>query len=485
VSYRLHQFRNVMGLALVLSVCGGQAWSAEPDEANLRLRGWKTERLELKSGRVLEGFVAGRTEDEIEFVEIVRRPAEPMFLVVRPLAINSVQAYERLSPAERKRLAERIARFRNRALIEAGREEDVDVEQAMRRGKELSVYRGPWFELHATLRPPVARKCVVRLEQMFRAFRQVLPPRDDSSLSERKRPLQVFLYGTMSGYRTELLRRDITASSAAVYVIDEHAILAGTELGRFIERLGEVEQEHDMLRAKWDVRKSDLSRRLAVLRRQLDDAEVPAAQASAELKAARRAFHDQYRAVTLRLDAAQRANERKLTEVMQRMLRRLYHEAFHAYLASHVFSGEDRRVPLWLNEGLAQVFERGQLDGDALRIDAPRPDYAKQLAARLYGDNALALRQLLTAPRRAFLMRHRRQDARAQELYLFAWGLTYYLLFDENGAGTSIDDLVIKDDAQAAASDPDAVKRFEQAVGTPLKKFEKRWQAAMTKLGRE
>src|SRR5207249_622937 len=41
----------------------------------------------------------------------------------------------------------------------------------------------------------------------------------------------------------------------------------------------------------------------------------------------------------------------------RRMFRRLFHEAFHAYLNTFVYPPEEGEMPRWFNEGLAQVFE--------------------------------------------------------------------------------------------------------------------------------
>jgi len=57
--------------------------------------------------------------------------------------------------------------------------------------------------------------------------------------------------------------------------------------------------------------------------------------------------------------------------IPQRAFALLNHEAFHAYLANFVVSGESRRVPRWLNEGLAQVCESGVWEGETFRIDSP------------------------------------------------------------------------------------------------------------------
>jgi hypothetical protein len=168
----------------------------------------------------------------------------------------------------------------------------------------------------------------------------------------------------------------------------------------------------------------------------------------------------------------QRTNEQKFAAVTGQMFARLNHEAFHAYLDTFVYPHDQHHVPRWLNEGLAQVFETGQLDGDSLRIDAPDRDRLARLKADLAAQ-PLPLAQLLTAEEREFLGPHgNRSSARH---YLYAWGLAYYLAFDERLLGTSrLDDYVAAD-----AAELEPLARFEKLVGQPSGTFERQWRAAM------
>ena len=154
------------------------------------------------------------------------------------------------------------------------------------------------------------------------------------------------------------------------------------------------------------------------------------------------------------------------------MFARLNHEAFHAYLDMFVYPHDQHHVPRWLNEGLAQVFETGQLDGDSLRIDAPDRDRLARLQQDL-ATQPLPLAQLLTAQEREFLGPH--GDGSSQRHYLYAWGLAYHLAFQENLLGTARLDQYVTPAAQKLSP----VARFEGLVNQPLPSFEQRWREAI------
>ncbi len=162
------------------------------------------------------------------------------------------------------------------------------------------------------------------------------------------------------------------------------------------------------------------------------------------------------------------------------MFNRLNHESFHAYLENLVYPHALYDVPRWLNEGLAQTFEGGQLEADMLRVDAPDPKRLAQLQSDLGGERPLALEELLTADAKEFLSAHRGNTADASRLYLYCWGLAYYLTFEQPLLGTR----QLERYVDLAAADKPEVERFEQLVGMPLKEFEPRWRAAMLGKGK-
>ncbi|NIP84408.1 MAG: hypothetical protein GTO03_02155, partial [Planctomycetales bacterium] len=136
-------------------------------------------------------------------------------------------------------------------------------------------------------------------------------------------------------------------------------------------------------------------------------------------------------------------------------------------------------VPRWLNEGLAQVFESGLWEAGVLRLDAPDPALLAALQADLQGAQPLPLGELLAAPVAQFLVRHGQQAGRSHRLYLYSWGLAYYLIFE----GRLLDSAALEHYLGAGQGQGDPQARFEALVKMPLGKFQAQWRAAMVGLG--
>ena len=428
---------------------------------------WRLETLVLKSGAKYHGLIQSQSETEYDFAEIVQPPGKAMYAVVRGIPSEAVTRVERLDDAERKELASRFSRFRYKAAIEAGRIEQVELREEMRDGAPHQVYDGPWFMLASTSDAERTRQCVVRVEQIFRAYRTLLPPR----IAEPQ-PLFVSLYGSLDDFRGRLRTLDLSLDNAAFYSPRERTILAGSDLNLFAERLAQMRKEHEDVKETYARLDVEHVRVLSALNAELKAGGFSDDEVASEIRQRKAAWKAEMEQALAANAARQRTNEQKFADVTRQMFARLYHEAFHAYLDTFVYPHDTHHVPRWLNEGLAQVFETGQLDGDSLRIDAPDRERLTRLREDLAAQ-PLPLAQLLTAQEREFLGPH--SDTSAQRHYLYAWGLAYFLAFDENLLATPRLDEYVAQDAKRL----DPIARFERLVNQPLPKFEARWREAM------
>lgn len=427
---------------------------------------WQLETLSLKGGMQFRGLVQGQTAAEIDFAEIVQPAGKPMYAVVRGVPRGDVERIERLDEAGHDILAARFQRFRHRAVIEAGRLEQVELQPGGEAGDKLQ-YEGPWFTLASTTDAESGQRCVVRIEQIFRAYRTLLPPRID-----HPRPLKVVLYGSLDDYRARLRRLELPLENAAFYSARERTILAGSDLNLFAERLGQVRREHEAAKRTYARLDGEFANSMAALGGDLKAAGFSDDEVAAEIRQRRTTWKSQMETALTANSQQQRANEQRFADVTRQMFSRLYHEAFHAYLDTFIYPQDKHHVPRWLNEGLAQVFETGQLDGDSLRIDAPDRERLARLRADL-SSQPLPLAQVLHAQEREFLGPH--GNTSSQRHYLYAWGLAYYLAFDEGLLGTSrLDEYVA-----SSAQELDPILRFERLVGQPVADFDRQWRAAM------
>ena len=451
-----------------LSTAQGQDRGDRPVAGIVAAADWPLDAVTVSGGKRYEGLIQFERPGEMEFVEVVRPPGRPMYLVVRPIDPRQVVDRRRIDKQQRAELRLRVARFRNRSRIEAGRVEDVLLQEERLDGRTFRLYRGNWFSLRSTADEETTRRSIVRIEQIFRAYRQLIPPK-----TQPRDELHVLLLGSTDQYRTFLRRRGWQFQNPAVYLADENRIVAGSELTRFAERLNAVRRENGRLLERYEQLKADMPERLIALANQLADGGLSREEIGQEVAAQRLVWTRQYNDMLRRVDEVNRRNDTKFSELAGPMFTRLYHEAFHAYLENYVYPQQQFDVPRWLNEGLAQVFQNGQLDDeDTLRIDAPERRLLGRLKDDLRSQSPMPLSALFSSPADAFVSDH--QDTSSRH-YLYAWGVAYYLAFYQNLLGTDALDRYVAEDADPAT-------RFERLVQEPTADFERRWRATVLEM---
>ncbi len=431
---------------------------------------WQFESLKLKDGTVYSGLIQAERETEIEFAEIIRSPGKPMFAVVRPVAPQSVGEIVRLEGDARDRLLDRFRQLRNRARIEAGRMEDVTLEEDVRDGVRHWTAEREWFHLDSTATAKMTRRCVVRVEQIFRAYRQLLPPRN-----KQTKNLRLLLFGSLDEYRRFMREAGFQIASPAFYSSSHNEIVAGSDLNSYARRLAQVQARNQEVRRQYRMLDAGFTDRLAGVLDEMKKRGYSEAEIEQEAKLRKAVWQRQYDAAMKEIDLAERQNEAKFAEVTEQMFTRLYHEAFHAHVENYVYPHRNGAMPRWLNEGLAQIFETGQLDADTLRIDAPDRERLTRLQEDLASGDSLAVVDVLTAEENEFLASH--ESDTAQRHYLYAWGLAYHMAFESRLLTGKAMDLYV-----ANKRNYGPMARFVRLVNTPLQKFDKQWQAAMLRL---
>jgi hypothetical protein len=430
---------------------------------------WPLEELRLRDGRVLKGYIQSQGPAETEFVYVMQPPGRPMFCVIRPLASEQIASVQRLPLDERTRLRERIERFRTRLRIEAGQMDLVALDTERVENVSYRTYRGPWFTLRSTADDEMTRRVAVRLEQIFRGYRLLLPPR-----AEPERPLEVVLFGAMDEYHAYLRGIELPLETAAFYAPKHNRIVAGSDLLQFGNRLDQVRREHERIKAACDNIQSRFPSMLADLADELRKAGLSQGEIERELVARRAAWEKDLKQRTSEIAEANRRNEAQFADLTAQLFARLAHEAFHAYVENYVFPRRGHPLPRWLNEGLAQVFESGRLEGDLLRIDAPQRAMLTQFKADLAGPGRLRLADLLTAPDSTYNLTHEGPRGSPRH-YLYAWALAYHLTFAERKLGTKALDTYVN------TWQDDPLKAFEQLVGRKLDDYERQWRTEMVR----
>jgi hypothetical protein len=324
---------------------------------------------------------------------------------------------------------------------------------------------GAWYTLESRAPPELTRRFAMRLEQMFAAYRQLFPPR-----VKPRETLRIVIHGALQDYQALAAALGAPLENAAFYHPQRNLVAAGSDLARLAGQLAQVQAQHDALRAELERMRSDLPERLEQRKRQLSNASLSETARRKLLVTYRRQIEQELTALERKMGEFDRQNESVFEQQAGRVLALLHHEAFHAYLENYVYPQADHDVPRWLNEGLAQVFEQGQLEAGMLRVDLPDRKALALLAAELHA-NPAPLARILTADHRRFLVVH--QGDRGNQLnYASAWSLAYYLTFVRPTlSGARLDRYVSK-----SAANEDPVARFERLVDQPLVEFEAQWR---------
>lgn len=431
---------------------------------------WPTESVQLRDGRTLRGLIESEDDAWIHLIQVRRPRGRPMHLVIRPVERASVGEVARLQPQQRTELRQRIDRFLNRARIEAARMDAVPLGIVTAEGNHYQHYRGKWFTLDGTVDELTTRRIIVRIEQFFTAYRQVLAPRTES-----RRPLRLVIFGSMDEYHTFLRRLGKRLRNQACFFQEENLVVAGSELTRFAAMLAAVNAQHQRLRDELDQLQKQLPVRLAEIAEEFRQQGVADAEIAKLLRVRRVRFQKEIEQKQSELQRCNRENARKFDEVTRRTFVRLYHEAFHAYLENYVYPHRTHQVPRWLNEGLAMVCEGGLLEADALRVDAPDGDLLKRLKAALAQEDSLTLKRFLSAESRA-----QPPDSDEDRFYVYSWGLAYYLTFEKHLFSSPALEKYVRRPSHGVDVAP--IERFEELVGMPVAEFEKVWREYVREL---
>jgi hypothetical protein len=109
----------------------------------------------------------------------------------------------------------------------------------------------------------------------------------------------------------------------------------------------------------------------------------------------------------------------------------LQHEAFHQFAYETI----SKDLPIWLDEGLAQVFEEGIWTGDRFLLGQVTPARIQDIQADRKARRFVPFATFLNMSRNTFQQRMTDpQQARAQ--YNQAWAMTHFLVFAPNPDGT-------------------------------------------------
>jgi hypothetical protein len=444
--------------ALTAVVCVSlAALAAAADGEKSPSESWKFDVIQLKTGPVLRGLILEETPAGVRFQDVRQRAGSRTSLLgTSTYARVEIARIDRLSDADRAVLKARLEELDPSGRGQQQRLEQLELESIPWDGRTDPGrrYRSEFFTLESDAPEEIVRSTAVRLDQIYAAYARFLPPR-----GEGRQPTTVILFRSGEEYAAWLKARGHNFVNLAYYNPTSNRIVCGDDLVRLGDDLERVRRQHQQLR-------KDLERQEAAL--------LKLYKGSKDM-----ARHIQpIRDVRKRIDLADQKNETTFREATGQLFAVLYHEAFHAYLASWVYPSPGPEVPRWLNEGLAQIFETAIVEAGELRIghaDSIRLGKAKAAARQ---NELVPIEQLLRAEQKQFQAAHAGDRTQTGQYYLTAWAAAFHLTFERRLLGTTALDTYVR--AQATGTEP--VAAFEALVGCPLGQYEqelRRYVAAL------
>jgi hypothetical protein len=421
---------------------------------------WKFDVVHFKHGESWPGLVVKETPAEIIFQHVVRKPGFPTKVFPATLSRDQIDSIDALDEKDREQLAARIKALDRTGKGELLRMQNLELKPVAwakdPKAKALA-YQSVYFRLVSNANEEIVRRTAVQLEQLYFAYTRYLPPR-----TENAEPTTILLAQSRADYQKLIKDAGFNLLNPAFYDAANNQIVCYCEVQQLVEEMDKARRLHqDML--------EDLDKREAALKK-LYKNKVPPEDLEPIKKGREK--------VTEAIENNEKLFKKVFDERTRRLMQRLYHESFHAYLNNFVYPPADGELPRWLNEGLAQVFEYAILEGDELRVGRLDKDRLARAQMALEKGELVALPELLKSGPKQFVVAHATDQQESDRYYLTSWAVAHYLLCDRRLLGTKAMDGYVA----ALHRKGDALDAFKELVGQTPGQFENDVKSYLEKL---
>jgi hypothetical protein len=420
---------------------------------------WRFDVVRLKNGTTFQGLLIEETPTEVRFRCVRRHAGSPTVVITTAFTRNEIAGIDKLNAADREVLETRLKALDPTGKNEAERMENLELESArwIKPGAGDALrYSSTYFTLVSNAREDIVRRAAVRLEQIYAAFARFLPQRGGGG-----KPTTIYLLRSLAEYHGLLQeqRRDIL--NPAFYDAAKNQILCASDLQRLGDDLEQIRKKHQEILDKLKENEAELT-----------------AHYKGKLPAT---IRNRFSAKRQEIHQANLKNDAIFKEATGHLFQTLYHEAFHAYLANFVYPPNETKVPRWLNEGLAQIFETAIVEAGELRVGHADADRLARIKEKLRKGQLVPLTELLRAGPEKFLVNHATDQQISDRYYLNAWALAFYLTFDRHRLGTKALDRY----AYGLKLGTDPLEAFRDLAGIPLSRFEDEFHQYLRELRKD
>lgn len=144
------------------------------------------------------------------------------------------------------------------------------------------------------------------------------------------------------------------------------------------------------------------------------------------------------------------------------------HEGFHQF-AHFVIGG---RLPIWVNEGIAEYFGHGIFTGDGYVMGAIPPDRLKRIQAWIRGGNTVSVQQMMS-------LRHETWNVQMSIVnYDQAWSMVHFLAHADNQRYQPAFNQFLRDVSRGNPWE----NAWNGAFGRGVREFEQKWKKHWTEM---
>src|ERR1700722_13164641 len=435
---------------------------------------WKYDSVYLKNGAKLQGLVLEQTASHVLLKRISRRTGSPTIVITLALNPAEVRRVELLDPKDRDILLKRLQALAKERELLAAQLKLLDpsawTDTTSGEVSELPLLKTKWpadpkgsaleftsvrFKLVSNAPEEVTRLAALVLELNYAAYSQALPPRVNSD-----KPTLVLMTASLPDYQTLVKDQGRNFFNPAFYDPDKNQIVCFSDLQKISEERDRVRSFNKAKKAEWAEYEAELVKAYKAR------AKVPT-----ELLA-------QVKEALDKIASTKKGNDEKFEKVKLRLMQRLSHEAFHAYLITYVYPEKDGELPRWFNEGLGQIFEPAIFEAGERRIGHADPERLTALKQALKKETLPDLADVLRSGRKQFQVAHASEQQASDRYYLASWALAFHLTFEKKMLGTkAMDDYV-----RALKRGTDPLLAFRDLLGQPLPDMEKDYMQYLRKL---
>lgn len=454
----------ILTLMLLSTLSAGEFLLGFQSPGELAPRGfeeWKYDVVLRKKGEPLQGLVLENTAQLVTIRCITRKKGAPTVTFMEYIPREEIAEVVLLGPPEREKLQKRLNSLRNeqKLLSEQLKLLDPKTHPEIFKVDLVSLKTVDWpiepfgnalqytsthFVLISNAREEMIQLVAMRLEQVYAAYSRYLPPRSTSA-----GPTTILLVRSLPEYQNHLQKLDRIFINQGYFDLQKNQVVCGSDLQRIGDDLEKSRSSHQRLIQELEDRKAELN--------QAYKGKVPP-----ELLVPIKASLEQ-------IKLTEERNNKAFLTAKQRLFQRLYHEAFHAYLNNSVYPAEQYSVPLWLNEGLAQIFESAIFEAGELQVGHADKERLDAVRKALERKELLHLIDLLRSGPEQFQVARSASQQVSHQTYLASWALTFHLTFERKILGSKAMDEYVRSLKRGV----DPLVAFTTMTGQTLADFEK------------